>query len=103
MLIVEGAVKESEMNMESNKSLVRPPEMAHKDFMLMQKGEWTGFHRIVLGRWKKTYHLMKEIEWWCNANVKDRWFHSEGNEVYYFEDENSALYFKLKWFSDITN
>ena len=86
---------------QDNKKLIRPPEMNHKDFMLMQKAEWPEFHRIIFGRWTNDYHKRKEIEWWCNANVKGRWFHSDNFEVYYFEDQNSAIYFKLKWFSEI--
>lgn len=81
--------------------LIRPADMSHKDFMLMQKAEWSDFYRIRIGRWKNDYHKTKEIEWWCNEQVKGRWFHSEGYEVYYFEDENSAIHFKLRWFSEI--
>jgi hypothetical protein len=81
--------------------LVRPHDMAHKDFMLMQKHEWPEFHRIVIGRWTYNYHKQKEIEWWCNENACGRWFHSEGHEVYYFESRNAAIHFKLRWFSEI--
>lgn len=80
---------------------MRPTDMKHRDFMLMQKSEWTEFHRVKLGSWKSDYIKTKEIEWWCNENCKGRWFHSDGYEVYYFEDNNSAIYFKLKWFSEI--
>jgi len=83
------------------RKLMRPPEMSHKDFMLMQKAEWPEFHRIVIGRWPSDYHKRKEIEWWCNANIHGRWFHSDNNEVYYFETEMGAIHFKLRWFSEI--
>lgn len=88
--------------------LKRPADTKHKDFMLMQKSEWTEFHRVKLGAckwlWKwETYTKTKEIEQWCNENCKGRWFHSDGYEVYYFEDRNSAIYFKLKWFSELTD
>ena len=82
--------------------LIRPADIAHKDFMLMQKAEWSGFHRIRIGPWKPVYTKAKEVEWWCNENTYGRWFHSEANEVYYFEDENSAIHFKLRWFSEIS-
>lgn len=88
---------------DKGKRIVRPADMSHKDFMFMQKAEWDSFTRIVIGRWKYDYHTTKEIEWWCNENMYGRWFHSEGHEVYYFEHENSALYFKLKWYSDLTD
>jgi hypothetical protein len=83
--------------------LVRPPDVSHKDFMFAQKAEWPDFWRIVLGKWtvENKYHQVKEIEWWCNENIKGRWFHSDDYEVYYFEDRNSAIYFKLKWFSQL--
>ena len=92
---------ETTANEQENRRLIRPPEMNHKDFMFMQKSEWTSFHRVIFGRWISDYHKRKEIEWWCNVNVKGRWFHSDNNEVYYFEDENSAIFFKLRWFSEI--
>jgi hypothetical protein len=87
--------------MNEAKRMMRPSDMSHKDFMFMQKSEWSDFHRIVLGRWGNTYFMTKEIEWWCNEMIKGRWFHSEANEVYYFEDLNSAIHFKLRWFSEI--
>jgi hypothetical protein len=79
----------------------RPMDMTHKDFMLMQKTEWNEFHRVIIGKWNRDYHKEKEIEWWCDKNIRNRWFHSEGFEVFYFEDFNSAVYFKLRWYSEL--
>jgi hypothetical protein len=90
-------------NEDRNIQLMRPADLSHKDFMLMQKHEWKEFHRIILGLWKYDYRKQKEIEWWCNENVKGRWFHSERCEVYYFEDRNTAIHFKLRWFSEIVS
>lgn len=86
---------------QTSNRLLRPADMSHKDFMLMQKAEWPEFHRVILGRWSGNYHKTKEIEWWAKDNVVGRWFHSERHEVYYFEDENSAIHFKLRWFSEL--
>ncbi len=83
------------------RKLMRPEDMSHRDFMLMQKAEWEDFHRVKIGRWPHNYHKAKEIEWWCNENVVRRWFHSDGYEVYYFENANSAMLFKLRWFSEL--
>ena len=85
------------------KKLCRPNDVSHKDFLFAQKSEWPEFHRVILGQWKPSYHTQKEIEWWCNENIKGRWFHSEANEVYYFEDEKSSILFKLRWFSETRN
>ena len=81
----------------------RPLDMNHKDFMLMQKTRWPHFTRVVIGLHKREHRQEKEIEWWCNENLKGRWFHSEAHEVYYFEDENSGLHFKLMWFEVLKN
>jgi len=90
-----------EQPMVPGRKLMRPNELPHKDFMLMQKSDWPEFHRVILGKWENVYHTTKEIEWWCNSNIHGRWFHSDSNEVYYFEDQNSAIHFKLRWFSEI--
>ena len=83
--------------------LCRPHDVSHRDFMFAQRADWPEFHRVVLGQWRPSYHKQKEIEWWCTENIKGRWFHSEANEVYYFEDRNSSVHFKLRWFSETRN
>lgn len=88
---------------EPNKRLICPPDTTHKDFMLMQKTEWNEFHRVIIGRHTRDYRKEREIEWWCNQNIRCRWFNSEGREVFYFEDFNSAVYFKLRWYSELVS
>lgn len=98
-MTIESVIVEPER--EPNKRLIRPADSTHKDFMLMQKAEWNEFHRVIIGRWKGDYRKQKEIEWWCNQSIHGRWFHSEGREVYYFEEFNSAILFKLRWYSEL--
>ena len=75
--------------------VVRPNNIGHKKFMLSLKKEvWPSFHRIVIGIENKNAYAIAK---WCKENVTGRWYTSDGNEVYYFEDSHSAIHFKLRW------
>lgn len=86
------------------KRLLRHIDISHKDFMFAQKAEWKEFHRIPMNEYiARQYKKQKEIEWWCNEHLTGRWFHSDGFEMYYFDNEDSAVMFKLKYHDDTTN
>jgi len=75
--------------------VMRPSKIGHKKFMLSLKKEvWPSFYRVVIGPNNLNGSAIKK---WCQENVESRWYVSDGQEVYYFEDMNSAIHFKLRW------
>ena len=83
------------MELKIGEQVIRPSKIGHKRFMLsLKKEHWPSFYRIIIGQGNLNGPAIRK---WCNENIVGRWYTSDNNEVYYFEDANSAIHFKLRW------
>jgi hypothetical protein len=57
---------------------------------------WKKFFRIRLGRRLESAEII-EMRQWCGEQPC-KFYHSDGGEVWYFDDLNTAIYFKLRWY-----
>lgn len=71
-----------------------PEGVRHRDFLLHDlRRRWPKLFRVVVGKERGSD---PEITRWC-AEQPGRWYASPGREVYYFDNEKTALFFKMRW------
>ena len=75
--------------------------------MLRMKAAWGNLNRVRIGRWKvepggeANKPTPAEVVRWCVETLHGHFFHSPGFEVFYFDNHQSAVYFKLRWFHEL--
>ena len=80
----------------------RPSGVRHKDFLRTLKRSWPELHRVKLDRNQIGWRMSK----WCCEYAETtgddtiRAYHSDGHEVWYFNDLAFATYFTLRWVTD---
>lgn len=63
------------------------------------KKEWGNLNRVRLGpNAEFEGRSMKEVREWCEENLHEPYFHSDGYECFYFRSIKDAIFFKLRWY-----
>lgn len=82
--------------------VTRPSGVRHKDFVRTLRRSWPEFHRVKLDRNRIGGRMAR----WCRDYVETSGdttilaYHSDGHEVWYFNDLTFATYFTLRWVTD---
>lgn len=75
--------------------------MRHRPFVkFVLKKRWGKIHKVFIGKDKAKYS--KPIREWCEAQ-DCRWYRADGYETYYFDKEDIAFHFMIRWGGALIN